>query len=112
MNSAHNISLTSFYRAIQEWIDNGCNEEENNPHGFIRDWGICSNLDAYILSMGHSSRGEVFHALNAELSVSLKECFSDHVYPFNTYACSYSDEENKYTNPKRLAWIKAQLAVV
>lgn len=105
-----NITLKDFYRAMQAWIDDGC--PNDNPHGFIRDHGLCLCLVRYMQCAGHdTSTSKEYYTLDATLYYSFTVAGLNGVFPFNTGPGSvgYGIERNKYTNPRRLQWIKSHL---
>lgn len=82
-------------QAINEiylWVKDGCPE-----HNYLDACaGICSNVSW--ISCYES--GEVNELL-----------FGDNEYPFDGDRFSYNTCTNKYTNPKRLAWLKEHQTV-
>ena len=87
--------LTQFYNDLWNWIQAGTpmpNEFNFKPH-----IGLCYN--AYNRSLN----------LQLELKDQLFEELGDTAYPFNSPKQNYCEEANKYTNPKRLNWIKSHL---
>lgn len=85
--------LTQFYRDLWKWIQAGT--PIPNEFNFKPYIGICSN--AYNRSLN----------LYLELKDQLFEELGDTVFPFDFSKQNYYGEANKYTNPKRLNWIKS-----
>ena len=89
-----NIS-ESFQQALNElylWVKAGC-----PPHkDFDCCAGICSNLSF------------VSDYESTEINSML---FGENEYPFNTCWQEYKSENNKFTNPKRLVWLKEHQTV-
>lgn len=81
-------------QAINElylWVKEGCPDHKD----FDCCAGICSNVSWFL---GDS----------AEVAPLL---FGDNEYPFNTCWQEYNSESNKFTNPKRLAWLQEHQTV-
>ncbi len=84
--------LKSFFKVIQQWITDGC--PEVNKYDFTDCVGLCNNLTGCKLS---DELVNMFEVNNLDIE-----------FPFNNGISTphYFDEENKYTNPMRLAFIK------
>lgn len=93
-------TLTKFYQEIQQWIDGGFKEH----HSFDKEYGICTNLRHWL--WGTVSCPDTRGSARQELTDQLKSVFGDTAYPFDFPELSYWDKRNKYTNEKRLRWIK------
>lgn len=104
-------TLKSFYTAIQEWIDAGT--PTANLYRFDVSDGLCVNLGRYIEGEGYNRLGPEYHDLDLEQWRDFIKAGLNGTFPFNSQSgCNwYCTERNKYTNPERLAWIKAQLSV-
>lgn len=87
--------LNDLQQAINEiylWVKAGC-----PPHKYLHaEAGLCANISWL---MGYK-QGE-----------ACKLLFGENRYPFNSGRLDYLDETNKFTNPKRLAWLKAHQTV-
>ena len=82
-------------QAINEiylWVKEGYPEHKD----FYIGVGLCSNIDW----------------VTKWCSVDInKYFFGEDEYPFNTNYLEYNAELNKYTNPKRLAWLQKHQTV-
>lgn len=87
--------LTQFYNDLWNWIQAGT--PILNEFDFRPSIGLCSN--AYIRSRN----------LHLELGNQLRAELGDTVSPFNFLQQDYWEEANKYSNPRRLNWIKSHL---
>lgn len=99
--------LTQFYKDMQAWVDAGCPTGSLSP-----SYGLCTNLRVYVWADRGLTPREVDDRI-LQLAGEMRDQFSaadlDPVYPFNE-GFADSDIESisctKYTNPKRLDWIK------
>lgn len=96
--------LSLFYQAIWNWIQSNF---QYNPNEFDTNCGLCSALwDWHIAT-------DMAHELGMNLKEELKQQFVDAgldiQYPFDEHTWDYTSTVNKFTNPKRLAWIKDHL---
>ncbi len=85
--------LTQFYRDLWKWIQAGTpmpNEFNFRPYS-----GLCAH--AYNRSLN----------LHFELGNQLRAELGNTATPFNFPEENYWEEANKYSNPKRLNWIKS-----
>lgn len=93
--------LNQFYVELQAWIDGGCGE---HPVFYDAD-GICNLARDWALVAGLSD-DEIGEALIASFEIAGR----DTLYPFNDSGDDWQDEVCRgyaFTNPARLAWIKA-----
>lgn len=84
-----------FQQAINKiylWVKNGCPEHDY----FDVYFGLCTN----IMFAANCGCGDISYIL-----------FKGNEYPFNDNPSDYFNEDNKYTNPKRLAWLKEHQTV-
>ncbi len=98
--------LYGFYIAYDLWLSNGA-----KPGGvFSRNYGLCANLFDYLTSIGTSSEAAL-EQLHADFrSAGLYE-----VLPFNESKGHYYEEKGNnmcHMNPARVAWVRAQIALV
>lgn len=100
-------SLTTFYRDLQAWINEGCPVE--NDHHFRKDRGLCANLDKWCM-FDYEMSHEHSLALDKELEEQFIEAGLNAYYPFNKANRIFFKEEcdnwTMFENPERLAWIK------
>ena len=96
------INMNRFYKDLSTWIDQGC--PTSNEWYFDTICGICGNLLIWgsIKDLSSQEMNRILDELNAQF---LNE-YPESEYPFNSTPAAYVDEENKFTNPWRLAWIK------
>ena len=94
-----NDFLTQFYKTLLDWLANP-SEEHHFKHGV----GLCTNLSLYcfMLELDYRQEQEAKRQLEAQFDLAGLDIRT----PFNNTANPYSEERNKYTNPKRLDWIK------
>ena len=94
-----NDFLTQFYKTLLDWLDNPSEE-----HPFSHRVGLCTNLSLYciMLELDPSHKGQAKRQLEAQFDMAGLYIRT----PFNNATNPYSEERNKYTNPKRLDWIK------
>lgn len=97
---AQSEALTKFYKEIQQWIDGGCKAHK----AFYACGGLCLNLRQWWLCQQNGSFKH-FARLRNELSQQFLESGLDTYSPFDKDDF-YCFEENKYTNPARLQWIR------
>lgn len=98
--------LKQFYRAMQEWIDGGC--KEDNQYGFIPQIGLCNNL----INFTQVTEGDYKEDFLEEMKQQFHEAGLDKDLPFNENI-SYVLERDKgirYKNLQRLAWVKQHAA--
>lgn len=105
-----NSILTIFYKALNQWIEEGC--PFHNKYNFFKETGICDALDGYLKETAFNP--EINYLLHKYLKASFISACLNPVYPFNPDSdCgprfSYLQETNKYINPHRLAWIRDHL---
>lgn len=105
MSTKQSNELTAFYQAIQKWIDEGCSWENKF---FSPRFGLCANLLNYCDQMGIES---VWHVLREELFMQFTDARLDESFPFDESYEAFRLSLSKYTNPKRLAWIKQHAAI-
>ena len=91
-----------FYKDLSTWIDQGC--PISNEWRFDAICGICHNLTTWGIEKGLNNQ-EIDWILD-ELKTQLLHESLDPTYPFDNNHANYIKEENKFTNPWRLAWIK------
>lgn len=84
--------LQQVINEIYLWIKDGCPRHKY----FDTCAGICSNI-AWITKWEAVEVNEYF--------------FGENEYPFNSGWFEYNNEQNKYTNLKRLAWLQKHQAV-
>ena len=91
--------LTQFYKDIQDWIDQGCPDE--NEFDFASFIGICGNVISWATITNNTSALE-------EFKNQLRTAFPGTIIPFNGVdgTQKYTQEDNKYINHLRLKWIK------
>ena len=94
MSKSTNKPQRQFYRDIQKWIKEGCPEHRI----FLPTIGICSNYADWCIFYNRTkyNMGDQF----------IKKGYHSAAYPFNSTLTDFLGEQNKYTNPKRLNWIK------
>jgi len=100
--------LTQFYNEMQAWVDAGC------PTGSLSTrYGLCTNLRVYVWANRHDLTSKEVDDRILQLTLEMQKQFVaeglDPVYPFNEGFVDFDIETNsctKYTNPKRLDWIK------
>ena len=95
-----NDFLIQFYKTLLDWLDNPSEE-----YPFSHRVGLCSNLSLYceMLELDSShEEGQAKRQLEAQFDLAGLDIRT----PFNNAANPYLEERNKYTNPKRLDWIK------
>lgn len=98
---AQSQALAKFYKDIQQWIDSGFNFHP----AFDTGVGLCSNLKWWWTHGLHKGLEWSLENLRHEMCQQFVQSGLDTGSPFNEDD-SYWFEENKYTNPKRLQWIK------
>ncbi len=100
--------LTQFYKEMQAWVDAGF------PTGSLStSYGLCTNLRVYVWAnrrdLTPREVDDRILQLLGEMQDQFRAAGLDPVYPFNVDFAD-SDVESisstKYTNPKRLDWIK------
>lgn len=95
-----NDFLIQFYKTLLDWLDNPSEE-----YPFSHRVGLCTNLNLYCemlkLDYSHEER-QAKRQLEAQFDLAGLDIRT----PFNNAANPYDLERNKYTNPKRLDWIK------
>ena len=104
--------LTQFYKDMQAWVDAGC------PTGsFSSSYGLCTNLRVHVWANRGSTSEVELHDRILQLAGEMRDQFSaaglDPVYPFNEGFADFDLESiscTKYTNPKRLDWIKRHVS--
>lgn len=89
-----NPLIKQFYHEIGAWIDAGF---PRHP-AFSIDAGLCSNFRWWLEEHRHDPQLHFQHK-------QMFACFDCSITPFNADYPEYSSELNKFTNPKRLAWI-------
>jgi len=103
--------LTQFYKDMQAWVDAGC------PAGRLStSYGLCNNLRVYVWVNRHDLTSKEVDDRILQLAGEMQKQFVteglDPVYPFNVDFADFADSYvesisgTKYTNPKRLDWIK------
>ena len=98
--------LHCFFVDIKEWVEdiaaNGIPQHERDTDdNFVSFYGLCSNFDNWI-----TREGLMWQYI--ELITAQEDLFEEYpsiVTPFNSDDNQYCDEQNKYTNPKRLEFI-------
>lgn len=98
--------LKYFFIDIKEWVEditvNGVPQDEKDTDDtFVSFYGLCSNFDIWITREG--LMGQYIELITAQ--EDLFEEYPSIVTPFNSDDNQYCDEQNKYTNPKRLEFI-------
>ena len=96
------INMHRFYKDLSTWIDQGY--PTYNEWRFSPNIGICGNL--YIWGIERDLRDQEIVQLLDEFKAQILNKHLDPEYPFNGIPPAYVNEENKFTNPRRLAWIK------
>lgn len=96
------INMHRFFKDLSTWIDQGC--PIYNEWRFDTICGICGNLHMWGIRKDLSN--EEIDRLLDELRAQLINEYLDPEYPFNSTPAAYVYEENKFTNPWRLEWIK------
>ena len=99
--------LTQFYKEMQAWVDAGF------PTGSLSTThGLCTNLRIHVWETRGITPREVEDRI-LQLAGEMRDQFVaeglDPVYPFNGGFADFDLESiscTKYTNPKRLDWIK------
>ena len=105
--------LTQFYKEMQAWVDAGLPKVSF----FSKSFGLCTNLRCFCWKQFEPSISPDKHQECAdkhqECAEALRKQFLDeHLdtdYPFNVSASEFvceTEQDTKYTNPKRLEWIK------
>lgn len=101
--------LKMYMQALFEWVEDGCTEP--SEFGFTRNHAICSNFYAFI---GRSRVAQKFYPSGyPEASQELSAIFAANCdcpsYPFGGFKTFYAENRasNFFTNPERLAFIKA-----
>lgn len=94
-----NAFLTQFYKTLLDWL---ANPHEKYP--FVHGVGLCTNLSLYcfMLELSPQQEGQAKRQLESQFEMAGLDIKT----PFNNAANPYSGESNKYTNSKRLDWIK------
>ena len=94
-----NDFLTQFYKTLLGWLDN-----PSEKYPFSHRVGLCTNLSLYceMLELSPQQEGQAKRQLEAQF----EEAGLSSMLPFNDATHRYALESNKYTNPKRLDWIK------
>lgn len=96
---AHPPEYLSFLRA---WLD-FAEDPSNNPHCFSARQGLCFNTLLWDICSEESIEGY--------LSDRLDIVCRDSITPFNTYPNSFTREQDKTKNPKRLAFVRKELGL-
>ena len=91
--------LKDFYKDLLTWINEGC--PEDNIYNFKVSKGLCSSF----LEWTRKNYPKDIFTLGEFSDPFAKEGL-DRAYPFNPGLREYIHEQNKYTNPARLNWIK------
>jgi hypothetical protein len=91
--------LARFYVELQAWIDGGCGDHKV----FDPIDGICSAASGWA-----GDREIDGGALLSAIGNSFEVAGLSRMYPFNHGFADWFNEEDCYTNPARLAWIKAR----
>ncbi|EFB9701794.1 hypothetical protein [Escherichia coli] len=98
--------LYGFYIAYDLWLSNGA-----KPGGvFSRNYGLCANLFDYLTSIGASSEAAL-----EQLHADFRSAGLNEVLPFNESNGHYHEEKRNnmcHVNPARVAWVRAQIALV
>jgi len=98
--------LQEFYNAYLEWMQFGAPVMGvNNPFGFTRDCGLCSN---YIMGFLGSCWAIAIEELE-ELKQQFRDAGLDDEYPFNSDSLHYYNEiclNASWLNEKRIAWVE------
>ena len=97
-----NDFLVQFYKSLLGWLDN-----PSEKYIFTHTVGLCTNLSLYceMLGLNYSQEQEAKRQLEAQF----EEAGLSSMLPFNDATHRYALESNKYTNPKRLDWIKRHM---
>lgn len=105
MSTKQSNELTAFYQAIQKWIDEGCPWENKF---FSPKFGICANLLNCCEEMGNPFN---WYVLREELFTQFTDARLNEKFPFDESYDAFRFSFHKYTNPKRLDWIKQHAAI-
>ncbi len=91
--------LTTFYKAMHEWINAGFPESEV----FKGYYGLCNNLVKFCEDMDHSD-----YVLQQEMEHQFIDAGLDQYVPFNNIGGmpSFFKEVHHYKNPLRINWIR------
>ena len=96
---SHKARIKEFCNDLLEWINEGC--PTINPYNFSQRAGVCTLYRWWALK---KHPNDVFVSLFS--LHTFEGTTTDDVYPFNLDEADYEKEQNKYTNPARLNWIK------
>ena len=79
-------------------------DNPSEKYSFVHGVGLCTNLSLYcfMLELSPQQEGQAKRQLESQFEMAGLDIKT----PFNNAANPYSGESNKYTNPKRLDWIK------
>lgn len=96
--------LGLFYQALWDWIQSNF---LNNPNEFEANCGLCSAIWDWHVAKDFTHESGV--SLKEEMKQQFEDAGLDIQYPFDAQSWDYANTVNKFTNPKRLAWIKNHL---
>lgn len=96
--------LQDFYNEMYRII---C-DDSYRPEWFDCEHGLCWNLWKYLKSVGADF--QTLSIIDFELTNSFLASGLCSEYPFNRCIVDF-EKENKYTNPKRLAWIRQHASI-
>lgn len=96
-------TLTEFYRAYRDWLDNGAPEQ--HPI-FCRGDGLCLNCSIWMDQTGNNAS-----CIDTEMVAQFRAAKLNGWLPFNTgeNTISYMYETRNYLchlNPKRIRWVR------
>lgn len=101
--------LKAFYQAIQKWVDAGLPKHEF----FEKTSALCTNLGVYLAHQKFEDNYERY-AVTSRTFADMRSQFGraglDPVYPFNGGSHGSFVIEERYKNPRRLAWIREHAA--
>lgn len=108
MQNNQSALLSWFYNDYVEWVDKGANED--NPHGFRRDRGLCHNIINWIYSDAcpRSIRFVKPERIQQEMNNQFKESNLSPI-PFNELEMPYWLESISnicHENKLRIEWVK------
>lgn len=95
--------LQDFYNEMYRIISDDC----YRPEWFDCELGLCTNFEVFYC-IAWPTELSVFEqrVLDSELGEQFEKAGLNSDIPFNSNLDEYFSEKYKYTNPKRLAWIR------